>query len=206
MRLFLESVKDALIERAPEELIGAVLMALYLALIPAGIAAWRRRKAPDSPVVLGGLVFPCLLAAMILGLSYDNYTRAIRRVGPNDGHYRVSPAGLIPFSRPAFGTPTDARALGAAGDLVLSRLFGSADADHDGRLTPEEAAGFVARLDTIGRGSIETRDLSFLLSDRGYMSWGAEPPPARAGTGNVRAGGPSLTDLREFPPWTGRRR
>src|SRR3954452_13392605 len=117
MRLFLETVKNALIERAPEELIGAVLIALYLALIPAGIAAWRRRKAPDSPVVLGGLVFPCLLAAMILGLGYGYYTRAIRRVGPNDGHFRPSPAGFSPSGPPAFGAPTGARALGAAGDL-----------------------------------------------------------------------------------------
>lgn len=186
MQLFLESVKDALIELAPEELIGALLIALNLALIPSGIATWRRRKGPDSLAFLSGLMYPGLIAAMVVGIGYGKYARTVRLVGPNDGHYRIRPAGpgspgpLIPGEHP-----------GMSGGLDFSnrfavQFFAGADADHDSRLTPDEVAQFFAKPVTSRRGSMATRAPSPPLGDcwlapreAGPASASDGPPPIR---------------------------
>ena len=47
---FLESISDAILNRSPEELIGALLIAGAVAIVMAGLYAIGRRKSSPSPI------------------------------------------------------------------------------------------------------------------------------------------------------------
>src|SRR5690348_11346958 len=150
MRLFLEALKNALIDLSPEEVMGALILALALALVPAGIMNLRRRRreAPDFLATLCALLVPCLIVAMVLGNGYGRY---LRQTVPLEPNHRMNLVGLPVHQRP-FGPPvyvgpgSPSRGFGVGNPLVV-QLFAIADADQDGRLSPDEAARLIERAD-----------------------------------------------------------
>ena len=73
---FLESLSDALLERSPEELIAALLIAALIAIAMAGIYALGRRNSIASPSFVGGLVLCANALCMALAAGYIEHGKA----------------------------------------------------------------------------------------------------------------------------------
>jgi hypothetical protein len=71
---FLESISDAILNRSPEELIGALLIAAAVAIVAAGLYALCRRKSSPSPTFMGGLGLAAGASCMALAAGYIEYT------------------------------------------------------------------------------------------------------------------------------------
>jgi hypothetical protein len=157
---YFQSLSDALIDRTIEELIGAVLMALALALALTGLYKLVRRKVNDPGMPMIALMLCANVISMALAASY--ITQARREFLPKmdrpamawrpPSEFRGGPGG--PGKRPP-GMP------------VAPGFVSAADADQDGRLSPEEAAEFVRTADAGAKGSIDAHDLDDAL--RGHF-------------------------------------
>ena len=161
MREYLQSMTDVLIDRSIEELVGAMMIALVLALVLAGFYALARRKMNDSPMLMIGLLLFASIMSMALAAGYiANDRQAFMPVpGSPPSTARRPPSGF--HAGPG----------GAPGRSPGLRIVMAADADNDGRLSPEEAAQFVLTADSSGRGSVDPRDL-----DNAFMKGRPEPP------------------------------
>lgn len=88
---FLESLSDALLERSPEELIGALLIAALIAIAMAGIYALGRRNSIASPSFVGGLVLCANALCMALAAGCIEHGKANGNSGSAGDN--TSPAG-----------------------------------------------------------------------------------------------------------------
>ncbi len=67
---YLNSVGDAVVDRSLQELIGAIMVALALALAMAGLYALGRRKVSDSAMLVTCLTIISSVASMALTGGY----------------------------------------------------------------------------------------------------------------------------------------
>jgi hypothetical protein len=142
MRAYWHSLQDALIDRTPAQWIGAIALAVVLALAATGLYHLLIHKVRDSVMLMTGVVVLACAVAMALTAGF---LREQRRLVYG---VRVSPPHMMAAWARAHGEP-DAR--------QTRRLFERADADHDGILSTAEASAAAAALlqestrDTNGR-------------------------------------------------------
>ena len=147
---FLESIPDAILNRSPEELIGAMLIAALIGIVMASLYALNRRKSPPSPTFVGVLALVAGASGMALAAGFfergetgsmAGWPKTLRSPRPLGG---TGGRGMPPpwlFSGPGWSSGFH---------VVLA-----ADGDRDGRLTPDEAARLVRKADSDGDGSVE---------------------------------------------------
>jgi hypothetical protein len=183
MQRYVNSTIDVILDRTADELIGGVLVALLLSLALAGAFALLRRKISDATTLITCLALAANLAGMTLAAGF---VRGEGRQGMR----------LNPGFRP--GVPPPA-VVGDRGASLARAIFARADADGDGLLSPEEAAGaaerFVKRAEAIEGGALNEGLLRSAL--RRHMLTPPEmvapmPPydPARVGS---ESPGPAAT-------------
>jgi hypothetical protein len=196
----IRSIYDAVVDKSPEELIGAVMVALAMSLTMTGLYALGRRKVSDTlPLVTGLMVVVCVVSMALAagsalharraGFGIAGATAWSPKVGPFPPGFRPGgpPGPVPPWFRPggfAFGWPPS------------QSFIKALDADRDGRVTPEEAARFVRSADASGRGSADAGEIAKVMSDLLRPPPGAGPPGsgkprAREGPGTVHGPGPS---------------
>jgi hypothetical protein len=178
---FLYSMGNAVVDRPPDELIGAVIIALALSLAMAGVYRIRRNKMSYAlmPMIVLAIVANLLSMAVAAG-----YMLHLRRTGRQTTNRMAQALALRSHHR---------RAPEAA---LAETLFQAADQNHDGRLSGEEAsrAAFdvVRQADTDGKGSIDAQSFGSALEaaliehrDRSRRHPPAEetPPPPPPGPG-----------------------
>ena len=133
MRNYLDAIANFLMERNAEELIVGVFLALLLAISSAGLHSLVRDRVKDGLMLLTVVGLVANVVAMVLTAGYlrmnfdrSNFDRASAPVGPRP--------------RPS---PSQARDIPL--DAAIRAIFETADVDHDGRLSAEEAAIASAR-------------------------------------------------------------
>src|SRR5690348_5663050 len=94
---FLRSTGNMILDRSPEGLIGALLIALVLALMVSGLYALLHRRVSDNTVLLTCLVLAANVVGMTIAGGYIYSTRSRRdRSGGGqpqlDGAYGPRPA------------------------------------------------------------------------------------------------------------------
>jgi hypothetical protein len=160
---FLESLADAIVNRSVDELIGALLIAGAAGVVVAGLYALGRRTSSPSPTFVGGLGLAAGALCMALAAGYIEYAENARLLGsasnqaapptwPPGGPVRVPPPPPGSFFGPGWSSSFH---------VVLA-----ADLNHDGRLTPDEAAQMVRNADTDGDGAVTFRDIDRVILSR----------------------------------------
>lgn len=153
---FLRSIVDAILDRSPEELIGALLIASAVAIVMAGLYVLGRRKALCSPTFVGLLALAAGVSCMALAAGYIEYATRYR----NSGLAATSPVFPgWPFSGPGRNVPPRPWGFYGAGWSSGFHVVVAADEDRDGRLTSEEVVRLVRKADSDGDGSVDFRDI-----------------------------------------------
>ena len=151
MSNYLDSLGNAVIDRSPAELIAAVIIALGLSLVLAGLDFLGRRKVRDALMPMIVLLIVANLASMAIAAGYFAYMGRLR--------------GSSWMNKTPPGVP------GADPGLMARRIFRAADKNRDGLLSTEEAsvaaADFVRKVDTSGEGLIDTASLERALPASG---------------------------------------
>jgi hypothetical protein len=160
---FLQSISDAILNRSPDELIGALLIAAVVAMVVAGLYALGRRKSSPSPTFVGGLCLAAGASCMALAAGYIEYAES-------DGPSVSEPNRPAPSSWPPLGPGrvTPPRNWGVFGPGWSSGFLVvvAADENRDGRLTSEVVTRLVRNADTDGDGSVNFRDIDRLIANR----------------------------------------
>ncbi len=130
MDRYMKSVYDVILDRSPEGLIGAILIALVLSLVVAGVFALLRTRVSDASVLLTCLVLTANVLAMTLAAGYVQFASSRGR-------------GLD--SRAA--SREDRFLPGAVwrGPGLASRILAAADSNGDRLLSHDEAVAFTER-------------------------------------------------------------
>ena len=162
---YLNLMGNAIVDRSPDELIGAVAIALIIALAMAGLYSIGRRKITENLMPMIVLMIIANLISMAIGVGY--FQLAHRRMGytPHRPVRRLpdGPDGVSEF--------------------IVQWIFREADRNHDERISGEEAslaaANFVRWADAHGTGSVDPTALDWAL--KALMFHGREPdhPPDR---------------------------
>ena len=159
---FLKSLFDAIVERSPEELIGALLIATAIAIVMAGLYALGRRKSSPSPSFVGGLLLFTGSLCMALTAGYIEYAETdwnSESVTSQPGPARWLPGGPRPATPPPWAFP-------GAGWSSGYHVIVAADENHDGLLTKDEAASLVQKADSDGDGSVDFHEIDRLIVNR----------------------------------------
>jgi EF hand len=168
---FLECIADAFLDSTAEELIGAMLIVVGIAVLMSALCVLRSRKASPSPTFVGGLVLGAGASCMVLATGYFRYAETVRIPGPAS-HLPFIPkrpiGGLLPDPPPP---PRHNLGIGWSSGV---QIVLAVDENHDGRITVEEASQLVRKADTDGDGSVNSHDI-----DRLVMS-GFRPPPRQS--------------------------
>ena len=137
---WVHSIYDVVLDRSPEELLGAIGVAVALSMLFAGVFALLRRKVEDRVLLVIALMIVASVASMGLGAGY---VTAGKKHGP----------------RLPFGTEEGSWVRYSAPLNLSPRLMARCDADGDGRLSPTEAsqaaAHFITALDDGREGSVD---------------------------------------------------
>jgi hypothetical protein len=179
---FAAAVLDAILDRSPGELIGALLIASAIGGLAMGLDAIVRRRRPAPPIFVGALALVVSLSSMALTAGYHAFEtrRALLGDGP-------------PPDRPGRPPSPKARGAGPFGWSSGFHVVIAADRDRDGRVTPEEAARLVRDADADGKGSVDFREIDRFLLDRARPDREPDPDdPGRAYSGPSPAGRPSI--------------
>jgi hypothetical protein len=125
---FFRSSLDAIVDRSPKELIGAVMISLALSLAFTGLYALRRRKSSDRFTLMVVLSLGTNVAAMIIVVGYFTHAQNLKvKAVESVGH-------MWPQERRGNGL-----------ELHLSqRILDMADKDRDGSLSSQEATDAAA--------------------------------------------------------------
>lgn len=158
MHDFVEGIANTIVDRSADELIGAVMIALALALAFAGLDYVGRRKARDNRMPMIVIMIGSNLVSMAVAAGYVAHIRkaraALSREMASGGFFRVDP-------------------------VRVESIFRTADKNRDGLLSSEEAAvsaaEFVRRADAKGNGLIDPSDLEQALWATGGRR-GPRPP------------------------------
>ena len=190
---YLKSVGDALVDRSVPELIGAIMVALALALVVAGLYTLGRRKVTDSTMLVTCLTIVASIASMALTGGYFSHLERRRRTvieGTNSRGFPIPPAVWME-------------------ERAARQIMKMADTDGDHSLTTEEAARaaalFVRTEDPNGKGSIDIPALSRSIQNSIIMpvhhdahSWQPAPEGHSPGPGFPdRPGNPRPEDAGE---------
>jgi hypothetical protein len=139
-------------EISPDEIIGALAIGLALAMACSGLCILGRKRAANVFPVFCGLIFAVSAISMVVGIGHARY----KYVGPGKRTLSTSsyPNALhhAGWPGPPHAGPPMRRHLGRA-------LLHEADANKDGRLTPEEAADYIREADSTGQGWVNADDL-----------------------------------------------
>ncbi len=179
------SVLDALIDRTQDEWIGALMIALALALAAQIVFRLVRRRVSDPLLLVTGVVLASNVVAMMLVASYVGWVMS------------ATPRDIPVRPRMSFGEP--GRPRGGGGLLLAWRLLRQGDTDHDGRLSADEAAALVHAARGDDAGAADAHDLARTLGgwpeerswaglDRPIPANG--PPDPASATQNVPQGAP----------------
>jgi hypothetical protein len=181
---FLESISDAILNRSPEELIGAMLIAAAVAIVVAGLYSLGGRKSSPSSAFVGGLGFAAGASCMALAAGYIEFAGTNRTSRSAANHPR-------PARRPQGGERRGAPPpFGFFGPGWSSgfQVVVAADENRDGRLTPEELSRLVQKADMDGDGSVNFHDIDRLIAtrfrDRSHPSGRMAPGPNDRGRGD----------------------
>jgi hypothetical protein len=155
MSRHVRSAVDFLLGRPPEEWIGALVVALLLSVMLLGVYNLCRRKMKDASMLLTVAALIVNLAGMVIAATYVGLT------------------GIGASSATQAGTG-EAVSLNALADMLIdgmaSRILNGADADHNGRLSADEAAaaadGFIKRIDAEEKKPVDMRVLGAVLKRR----------------------------------------
>jgi hypothetical protein len=187
---FFDSLANGIVDRSVDELIGAVIVALGVSVVFAGLDFVARRKARDNRLAMIVVMIGANLASMAIAAGYLVHVRKTRGA-PAREKTQVLPPGLDP--------------------ILVESIFNAADKDRDGLLSSEEAslaaAEFVRGADRMGKGLIDAPTLQEALMvawmHRGRRPPGSSfqrPPPGGRSRGES---GPRKNDRRlplELPP------
>lgn len=179
---YLGSISDAILNRSAAELIGALIIALAVAIVVAGLYVLGRRKSSPSPTFVGGLALVAGALCMALAAGYIQYLET----DWISGTAKQQPAQV---RWPVIGPGQGMQSLPGMGWSSGFHVVVAADENRDGRLTPEEMAELVRKADTDGDGSVTFQDIDQLIASR------FRPPlqsssdgPSDRGRGNEPAG------------------
>jgi hypothetical protein len=160
---YLNLLGNAIIDRSPEELIGAVAIALTISLAMAGLYCIGRRKITENLLPMIVLMIVANLVSMAVGAGHFQHAR--KKTGYVEHE---------PIRRPPVGP-------GGSNEFMVEWIFREADRNRDWRISEEEAslaaANFLRKADVSGKGSIDPRTLDRVL--QGLMFHGRDPyhPP-----------------------------
>jgi hypothetical protein len=147
MREYFETIYEAVTDVSPNEIMGALLVGLVIGLVGSGLCMLGRKWKRDPFPWLCGLILLVSAGSMALGMGHARFrvTAGIRALGWTSSSPRSTAdiRGGHPPGPPPFG----------------KELLGVADADNDGRLTPEEVTRFIEKIDTTGKGWADLSDL-----------------------------------------------
>jgi hypothetical protein len=160
---FLESIYNAILNRSPEELIGALIVAAAVAIALAGGFALRRRKTSPSPTFVGSLALVAGIACMALTAGYIEYAQTDWNSGL--GVARAS-SSMRPPGGPGWPTSPGPWGTYGAGWSSGFHVVVAADEDGDGRLGVDEVTRLVLRADTDGDGLVNFRDIDRVIAGR----------------------------------------
>lgn len=148
---FLNTVFDSMVDRTAEELIGAMLMALSLSLAATGFYTLIRKRKEDRAMYMSGVVLVANLVAMVLAAGYvEQRQKGVGPVGSGG-------ATIFPAMMPAPNTEVEV--------VIAAGLIGLADTDRNGRISSEEAAQFVGKVDVSGQGGADVGEVVRALRD-----------------------------------------
>ena len=151
MSEYLKIIYEGVTEISADEVMGAMVVGLALALACYGLCALGRKRANDPLPLLCGLIFAISALSMAIGVGHSRY-RSLKGVSPNGWTATQSGPGGFPGPGGPGGGPPMHRPLGRA-------LLHRADADRNGQLTPDEAARFVREADLAGKGWVDASDI-----------------------------------------------
>ncbi len=155
---FLDSVANAVLCRSPHEWIGALLIALTIALAMTALYTLAYRRFRDRSVLIITLILVANVASMTLAAGYLLRAEANSEGAYNGIRFRGEPS-QYPSSPPSAalspGTlspqPSDALAV-----FLRQRVFDLADRNQDGLLSVDEAA--IAAEDFLRTAHITPKD------------------------------------------------
>lgn len=178
--IFLSSIVNAIVDRTPAELIGALLVSGAVAAVVAALHVRGRRKEPLSPTFIGGITLGAGLACMALTAGYIEYAASPLK---NNGAGAIpqSVAGWAPAGQGGSNPPAPWGTYGAGWSSGVHIVM-AADEDHDGRLTPDEAARFVRQADIDGDGTVDAQDIDKRVIDRFRLPFQPFGSPSPSGT------------------------
>ena len=188
MNQYLRCIYEELIELSTDELITAIMIGLVLATALTGLYALARRKASDRLTLMIGLMILASIASMTLAIGYVRYRQESMSFINQVQATHPGPGGPPPGASGHRGPPVGPD----LGRVLAERFIGSADADADGRLSPEEAARaaerFVREAAAGQTGSIDVEALSRAFNRRSGLPPGFGPvgPPGESGPGAFR--------------------
>jgi hypothetical protein len=143
---FFQTTGNVLLDRSPDEMIAAVIVALAFSLVMAGLVAFRRKSIRENLMPIVVVMLVANLASMAVAAGYVAFARKNSTRTMRGSH---------------FGEMTGDESIWVEG------IFRAADLNRDGRLSHEEAAlaadDFIRNADPSGRGAIDPRALGHVL-------------------------------------------
>jgi hypothetical protein len=173
----LESIFNIMVDRPPQEWIGGLMVALFLAMALAGAyMAFRRwTKVQDDTTPLVGLAVVVIFSGMVLAAVSSELKLKRPAVPAGDSNERQRGG---PGRGPGFGSGFGRG--GGSTSRMADLILEDADTDHDGRLSPEEAASaagkFIEEADKDGETPLDRDALIELLREH-LRPPGSPPPP-----------------------------
>jgi hypothetical protein len=177
---YMYGLSETLLSFSTDELIGGLFFGLVLAIGMSGLYALLRRRVADTFTLLSGLIFIACVISMSLTVQHSVRSPRTGEGPLNENELWMRQAqvearadltdhptladsgtGFLPTRGP-WGPPVGSGPPPPLGSLILR----AADADHDGRLSPEEeAALFVKGADKTGEGTVEAGDIDTSLRE-----------------------------------------
>jgi hypothetical protein len=181
--LSIRSGFDALLGMSPEELIGAIAIAVALSFAMTGVYSLMRRRVRDTSTVITCLILFANVTCMVVTAAYIF-----------GAHRDELPPGPSADRRTNWGPPRHGGFGVGPGAPLTGHIFAAADANKDGRLAPDEAANAAAQLvreaDADKQGAISPEALGEAISRT------IGPPPGlMPRIGQAPAPGLRLADL-----------
>ena len=182
-----DSYLNLLLDRSSNEWVGALLIALFLSLALVGVHMACRRflKLKDETAPLVGLGMIAVFVGMLIAGAYVDLAERKPALSAADGG---AATGAGPARGPGGpgggGGPGSGRGGGPGGftTRLSSAIIDSADTDHDGALSADEAASaaakFVKEGGKDGKDKIDREALQALIRERTRPSGGAPGAPA----------------------------
>ena len=152
---FFDSLANSILDRSPDELIGAVIVALGLSLAFVGLDWLAGRKVRQGRTLMICLMIGANLASMAIAAGYLVHIRRTRGTSASEIAQAVAPRPYL---------------------VLVESTFRAADENRDGLISSEEAANaaaeFVRHADPTGKGFVDAASLEQATS----LSLNRNPP------------------------------